>query len=89
MISSLLALALASASASAEQTSAPTTAAPASRPRRICRQQERLGTILTRRICRSAEEWAAIDAAQNRITDRDAAHMRNHPRASMRNPEGL
>ena len=87
MISSLLALALGSASAG--QTSAPTTAAPATRPRRVCRQQERLGTILTRRVCRSVDEWAAIDAAQNRITDRDAAHMRNHNRASMRNPEGL
>ena len=89
MISSVFALALASAGAG--QTSAPTQATPppataASRPRRVCRQTERVGTILTRRICRTADEWAAIDQAQGNITERDAQHMRNNSRTSMYDP---
>ncbi|HEY0114826.1 MAG TPA: hypothetical protein VGB54_03805 [Allosphingosinicella sp.] len=68
----------------------PTTAQPApARPaaeRRVCRVQERLGTILPRRVCRSASDWAAIDGVQERITDRDSAHMRNNGRTSMHDP---
>ena len=61
---------------------APTAAAPAGQ-RRICRAQERLGTILPRRVCRTADEWAQIDAAQDRISTRDSAHMRNNSRGSL------
>ena len=83
MMSSILALAFLSSTA---QTSAPRTATPVERPRRVCRMQERLGTILQRRVCRSAEEWAAIDQAQGQITDRDITHTRDHGRASMWDP---
>ena len=85
MMSSILALAF--LSSNAHQTSAPTTAAPAENRRRVCRMQERLGTILQRRVCRSADEWAMIDRAQGRITDRDMAHTRDHGRTSMSKPE--
>lgn len=61
---------------------------PHLRERRICRTQQRLGTILPRRICRSASDWAAIDGAQEKITDRDTAHMRNNGRSSLRETAG-
>jgi predicted secreted protein len=57
------------------------------RERRICRLQERLGTILPRRVCRSASDWALIDAAQEEITERDTAHMRNNARNSLYGPK--
>ena len=84
MISSIFALAF--LSGTAHQTSQPTTATPPVRVRRVCRVQERLGTILTRRVCRSADEWAEIDRAQGRITERDVDHARDHRRDSLWEP---
>lgn len=57
------------------------------RERRVCRREERLGTILPRRVCRSASDWALIDAAQEEITQRDTAHMRNNARNSLTGPK--
>jgi hypothetical protein len=53
------------------------------RERRVCRVQERLGTILPRRVCRTAAEWQQIDLAQQEITERDRTHMRNNARNSL------
>jgi hypothetical protein len=65
---------------------AATPPAPAAAPaaeRRICRTDVNLGTILPRRVCRPAGDWAQIDAAQGKITERDTDHMRNSRRDSM------
>jgi hypothetical protein len=75
---------LAGAGDPAPGTSAATTAAP---ERRICRVQERLGTILPRRVCRSASDWALIDGAQDKITTRDTNHMRNRRMDNLCNNE--
>jgi hypothetical protein len=52
--------------------------------RRVCRVVDRTGSILPRRVCRPASYWAAIDAEQSRITERDNQHVRDHARTSMR-----
>ena len=72
--------------ATAVQEAPATTPAPGRPPgaQRICRNVERLGTILPTRICRPASYWARIDQEQGRITDRDTMHMRNNSRTSMR-----
>ena len=75
--------------AGAQQIQAPATEAaqPPAGARRICRNTERVGSILPTRICRPASYWARIDREQNRITDQDTMHMRNNSRTSMRGAE--
>jgi hypothetical protein len=91
-MASLLLLALLGASAHNQQplpVAAPEAAAEAvaqPRERRICRTNDRLGTIIQRRVCRTASGWAAIDREQERITASDMAHMRDHRRTSMWEP---
>jgi hypothetical protein len=48
------------------------------RPVRICRVEERLGTILPHRTCRTADEWATYDRAAGRIHEQDMMHIENH-----------
>jgi hypothetical protein len=79
---SLLALVLVAGGAQ-PTTAAPPRVAPQANERRVCRTEERLGTILPRRRCRSVTEWAELDRTQNRHTERDTASMRNHTRTSL------
>lgn len=51
--------------------------------RRVCRTDVNIGTILPRRVCRSKSDWEQIDAAQQRITQKDTDHMRNNSRNSL------
>ena len=85
----MISLFVAALSATSVQASGATPATPparAPRERRICRSDERLGTILPRRVCRTASDWAAIDREQEKITNRDVAFMRDHRRTSMFDP---
>jgi hypothetical protein len=50
--------------------------------RRVCRVQEVLGSITPHRVCRTVSEWAQLDAAQARTTQRNLDHMNNHPASS-------
>lgn len=56
----------------------PRPASPPARVARVCRVEERLGTILPHRTCRTPEEWAAYDRAAGRIHEQDMMHIGNH-----------
>lgn len=86
MITSTLLLMLASGGVQNAVPAETPSAAP-TRERRVCRLEERLGTILPRRVCRSTTDWDQIDEAQRKITERDTQHMRNNSRNSMRSEE--
>jgi predicted secreted protein len=86
MITSALLLALASSGVQESAATEAESSAPV-RERRVCRLEERLGTILPRRVCRSITDWDQIDEAQRKITERDTQHMRNNSRNSMRSEE--
>lgn len=53
-------LAASSANAATEQATAPTQAAPekAQKPKRVCRSTRRTGSNLSRRVCKTEQEWA-------------------------------
>jgi hypothetical protein len=83
-----IALSVLASTAQTGSTEAAAAQSPPARARRVCRVQERLGTILPRRVCRSEADWAQIDGAQDRITTRDTMHMRNNSRGSLAGGQG-
>ena len=71
--------ALALAGSASAGTSAPTTATPATtvvsapraktkKPQRVCRERQRSGSHLSNIVCKTAEEWAAL---QSEVDDQD------------------
>jgi hypothetical protein len=51
----------------AQDTSAP--AAKPAKPKRICRVDPTLGSVVPRYVCHSKEEWAVIDKASQEASD--------------------
>jgi hypothetical protein len=48
---------------------AATSSAKAAKPKKVCRADASLGSVMPRYICHSKEEWAAIDKATQSATD--------------------
>lgn len=60
---------------------------PHARAPRICRVEERLGTILPHRTCRTAAEWQVYDRAAGRIHEQDLTHIEAHFTTQTINPK--
>lgn len=56
---------------------APAPAGSASSEKKVCRREDSLGTILSKRVCRTAAEWNAIDAENSRNAERFGANRNN------------
>lgn len=64
----LVGVSLAAPALAQETASQPATAKPA-KPKRICRVDPTLGSVMPRYICHSKEEWNAIDKATQDAAD--------------------
>ena len=57
----------------AQQATPPASATPApvaAEPKKVCRREQSLGTIFSKRVCHTPAEWAAIDAENTRTAER-------------------
>jgi len=67
---SIVAACLIAGAAQAQSAPSPAPAAPAQQKvKKICRSEVDLGSILPKRKCHTKEEWAAINAANQKDTD--------------------
>lgn len=55
----------------------PAPAATAPSEKKVCRREDSLGTILSKRVCRTAAEWSAIDTQNARNAERFGANRNN------------
>jgi hypothetical protein len=70
LIAAALPLALSTAPASAADEPANGATPPAAKEKTVCRRVSDTGSILPKRVCMSASEWAAMDKQREQTDDR-------------------
>jgi hypothetical protein len=81
IVTAATALALAAPAAAQESPNPTDTSAPAAKEKKICKRQIATGSIMSRPICHTKAEWAAI-SARNQA---DGDHLRDLQSASPTN----